>query len=61
MTQHDLNGAVAEATGESMRTIARRGFSLVVPAENFDPEPQYRRPRYLDWDAHDAQWREPLR
>lgn len=61
MTQEALETAVAEATGESMRTITRRGFSLADPVEVcFDPEPYESVPQYLDWDALEAQWREPL-
>lgn len=29
MRQHDFESAVARATGESLRTIRRRGFNLV--------------------------------
>ena len=38
MTQADLNRAVAEATGESVREIARRGFGLLTP-DPIDAEP----------------------
>ena len=31
MTQAELNRQVAQATGESIRTIAARGFGLVPP------------------------------
>jgi hypothetical protein len=49
MTQHALNRAVARATGESVSTIARRGFSLlrVGPVE--------REPLVIDWDQLDEQ------
>ena len=33
MTQNDLNRAVASAIGETVSTVARRGFSLVDPTE----------------------------
>ena len=50
MTQQELNSAVARATGESARDIARRGFSLADPARvAYDPEPS-RRPLVVDWD-----------
>ena len=55
MTQTELNQAVASRTGESMRTIRRRGFSIVQPLQVFDldefdqPDPQM-----VDWDAADA-------
>lgn len=53
MTQHELNLAVARATGESVDTIVDRGFSLVDPAAiSFDPEPDDREPRVSDWDAY---------
>ena len=40
MTQSDLNRAVARATGETVRTIASRGFSLADPvAVDYAPHP----------------------
>ena len=51
MSQHDLDLAVASATGESLRTIRRRGFSVIEPADVlFDPEPDVRAAQYVDWD-----------
>ena len=47
MTQRQLEREVASATGESMTTIRRRGFSLV--------EPEYPEPLVLDWDDLDAE------
>jgi len=48
MTQAELNRAVAGATGESVETITRRGFSFVeVP-------PRERDPLAYDWDEQDA-------
>ena len=56
MTHQDLTCAVAEATGESIRTISRRGFSLADPIDVcFDPEPNDLGPHYVDWDRLDAQ------
>ena len=47
----ELDQAVATATGEDLRTIRRRGFSLVDPHDaNFDPEPDLLPPQYVDWD-----------
>jgi hypothetical protein len=49
MTQHQLNRAVARATGESWQTIAERGFSLVdtsEPVTDADFEALT-----VDWDA----------
>ena len=40
MTQKQLNELVAQATGEDLDEIQRRGFSIADPVEaNFDPEP----------------------
>ncbi len=40
MSQSDLERAVASATGESIKLICRRGFSLANPFDlDFDPEP----------------------
>ena len=51
MTQAELNRAVARATGESIRRIARRGFVLLTPV------PVEREPRVVDWDRLDAKRR----
>lgn len=49
--QADLDTAVAQATGEDLRTIRRRGFSLVDPDKvNFDPEPDLLPAQFIDWD-----------
>ncbi len=47
MTQNDLNRAVAQATGETVSTIAAMGFVplIRVPAE--------REPFVVDWDELD--------
>ncbi|MBL8828163.1 MAG: hypothetical protein JNM18_14380 [Planctomycetaceae bacterium] len=42
MTQAEFEHEVAETTGESPRTIRRRGFSLLVMPE--------REPLAIDWD-----------
>ena len=59
MTQNDLNRAVATAIGETVSTVARRGFSLVHPAVvKHDPEPCTPidvEDRIVDWDALEAQ------
>ena len=56
MSQHDIDQAVATATGESIATIHNLGFGIADPLEvNFDPEP--RRPLVLDWDSMSpAEW-----
>ena len=58
MPHSDLEAEIAAATGESVRTIRRRGFSLwnplrVVP---LDDHPQAE-PRLVDWDAVQAERR----
>ncbi len=51
MNQNDLNRNLSRATGESVRTIRRLGFSLFDPgandndADSFDLPPQV-----IDWD-----------
>jgi hypothetical protein len=55
MTQAELNDAVAKATGESPATIATLGFGMADPEiVDFDPEPYFRPPLVVDWDALDA-------
>ena len=54
MTQDELNQAVAEMTGEDIRTVRQRGFSLMTPLEpadeldSCDPEENM-----IDWDLFD--------
>lgn len=55
MKSSRLERAVARATGETLREIRRRGFSLGKPSEDFDPEPDDRPPQSVDWDAVDAE------
>jgi len=56
MSQDQLDRAVAEATGESLATIRRRGFSIVDPSlADFDTEPNDLPAQILDWDS-----REPI-
>ena len=47
MNQHDLNRAVAAATGETVSEISHRGF---VP---LTPTPVEREPPVVDWDEPD--------
>ena len=55
MTQSQIDYAVSRATGETVREIRRRGFSLAAPPEVvYDPEP-FRRPQIVDWDELDRQ------
>jgi len=49
MHQNELNRAVARATGESVRTIAKMGFGPL------NPLPVDREPLVVDWDQLEAQ------
>ena len=59
MTHTELNQAVANATGESVSTIQRRGFSVFTPLQVFDPDDydDYALPSVVDWDALERQQR----
>jgi|GEM_PF-640069 len=60
-SQHDLDCAVASATGEDLATIRRLGFSAIDLADdNFDPEADERPPFILDWDEFDLSRNEPV-
>ena len=51
MSQAEIDQAVAEVTGESIRTIRRRGFSIVTPLKVSDPDGDDQTlPHVLDWD-----------
>ena len=53
ISQDDLDHEVARATGESLCTIRRRGFSIVDLNEvQFDPEPDDLPAMVLDWDSY---------
>jgi hypothetical protein len=53
VSQHDLDQEVARATGESLRTIRRRGFSIIDFSETqFDTEPDDTPAMVLDWDSY---------
>ena len=54
MTQAELNRAVARATGETVKTIADRGFVLLEPA------PDDHEPLVVDWDELDQRRRVPV-
>lgn len=48
--------AVARVTGETLREIRRRGFSVADLADvRFDPEPDDHPPQIIDWDQFDSQ------
>lgn len=64
MTQMSLDRQVAKATGESVATIRRMGFSIACPPRvEFDPEPNENSLDMglgfglaaVDWDEIDAQ------
>jgi len=56
MTQTQLEQLVARATGEDIRAIRERGFSVADPLEvNFDPEPDNLPPQVVDWDELDLE------
>lgn len=59
MTQAELNQAVSAATGESVSTIRRRGFSIVTPLKVFEPDDadEYVIPNVVDWDALEREQR----
>lgn len=59
MTQAELNQAVSAATGESVSTIRRRGFSIVTPFKVFEPDDadEYAIPNVVDWDALEREQR----
>lgn len=58
MNQSQLDRAVARATGESLDTVSRMGFSIANPESvHYDPEPSRRRPLVVDWDELEARRR----
>ena len=55
MSQAELDREVSHATGESVGTIRRRGFSMLpLPDDAFDDEPDVSIIRLIDWDEQDA-------
>jgi hypothetical protein len=48
MTQRELNRAVAQATGETVRTIDEIGFVPLLPI------PYEHEPLTIDWDEFDS-------
>jgi hypothetical protein len=57
MSQQELDKEVAQATGESLSTIRRRGFGLERPLEDLDGPVIFTMPQVVDWDAADRQRR----
>ena len=55
MTQAELDREVSRATGDSMGTIHRQGFSILPLPDYFaDDEPDVSTIRIIDWDEQDA-------
>ena len=48
MYQEELDAIVANATGEDLRTIRRRGFGILNHTEFITEE---NRPQVIDWDS----------
>lgn len=60
MNQHDLNRAVAAATGETVSAVKRLGFMIAHPNDPFDdPTDPVHGGRVIDWDDFDL-FREEL-
>ena len=56
MFQQDLYSALSRATGESIRTLRRRGFSLLEQdISQLDCESVDIPPRTVDWDEVETQ------
>ena len=56
MTHQQLEQAVANATGESLVEIRRRGFSLAsLSREEAEIDQDFRPPLVVDWDHLDTQ------
>jgi len=55
MSQAELDREVSRATGESIGTIRRHGFSMLpLPDDSFDNDPKVSTIRIIDWDERDA-------
>jgi len=55
MSQAELDREVSRATGESVGTIRRQGFSILpLPDDAFDDEPDFSTIRMIDWDEQDV-------
>ena len=71
MTQHELDHAVARATGDNLRVIAHLGFTLADPVfVEHDPEPYgvdvveadlfEAGEKIIDWDEHELRRNRPV-
>lgn len=56
MSQAELERQVSRLTGESVREVRRRGFSIVIPQVSvFDPDADdLTEPQIVDWDDLEA-------
>ena len=55
MLPMQFDEAVAQATGESLREVRRRGFGPANPSEiDFGSEPYNCPPQWVDWDDLEA-------
>jgi hypothetical protein len=55
MTQFEIDRAVVAATGESITTVRRHGFTIEQPLEQAAAEHDDVRPNTIDWDDLDRQ------
>lgn len=55
MTQEDLDLAISRATGESLRTIRRFGFSSLDSWHQLDADGVDQEPHIVDWDRIDRE------
>ena len=57
MSQAELDRQVSRITGESLREVRRRGFSVLSPQLSvFDPDADdLCQPQVLDWDQVEAE------
>lgn len=57
MSQAELERQVSRRTGESLREVRRRGFSILTPElVVFDPDAgEPCEPQFLDWDQVEAE------
>jgi hypothetical protein len=54
MTQPEIDREVSRVTGETMRAIKQRGFSVLPLRDAYFDDESHVLPRVVDWDAVDA-------
>ena len=55
MSQAELDREVSRATGESVGTIRRQGFSMLpLPEDSGEDDSEFSAIRIIDWDEQDA-------